>query len=48
MLCMPGFFLTPLPHMGLATYVVAIPVNVLFYFGVTRAQLWSVNEPWRK
>ena len=36
-LSVPGLMLTPLPHMGASTLVVATPVNMLFYFGLTFA-----------
>jgi len=42
-LCLPGIFLTPLPHMGLITFVMIIPMNMLFYFGLTLALIWFIR-----
>ena len=42
-LCLPGIFLTPLPHMGLITLAMIIAMNMLFYFGLTLALIWFIR-----
>jgi len=42
-LCLPGLFLTPLPHMGPIAFVMVIPMNMLFYFGLTLALIWFIR-----
>ena len=42
-LCLPGIFLTPLPHMGPITFVVIIPMNMAFYFGLTLVLIWFIR-----
>ena len=42
-LCLPGMFLTPLPHMGLITFAMIIPMNMVFYFGATLAVIWFIR-----
>jgi hypothetical protein len=48
-LSLPGLMLTPLPHMGPGALVVAIPVSMFFYFGVTWAIIrflrWYYESP---
>lgn len=43
-LCTPGILLTPLPHMGPISLVVTIPMNMLFYFGLTLALIWLIRR----
>jgi hypothetical protein len=42
-LCLPGLLLTPLPHMGPIAFVMVIPMNMLSYFGLTRAMIWLIR-----